>query len=285
MDASSQSKSTGAKRRTSSADSTSPPATSRHRRELVRPCDYYSLTTRYLRRELYKMNKVRLLYDRDQPTARMCCRSLDEVRSSPQLLSRLQPTHCYRVIQVENPLNMTHCHLRAMSPIHIKSARLSRSDAEIQADSARSPFRYLGNMGVRSSMSVSITAFGDLWGLVSLVRPVVNFRRPPAPLNVPTRQTAYLRPLRTARLVPRAPALQTTRRLDFAQHRAPLVREAPPLAQAHKHGPDVFQPVRLHRRQGRGPLDPVRCRFWCIVDRRGGEGALVVYCGLAKAAD
>ncbi|GAA6043349.1 hypothetical protein JCM8097_008042 [Rhodosporidiobolus ruineniae] len=77
-------------------------------------------------RELYRINKVRLLYDRDQPTARLCCRSLDEV---------------------DTPLDMTHCHLRAMSPIHIK---------------------YLGNMGVRSSMSVSITAFGDLWGLVSM---------------------------------------------------------------------------------------------------------------------
>ncbi|GAA6022377.1 hypothetical protein JCM10207_004744 [Rhodosporidiobolus poonsookiae] len=77
-------------------------------------------------RELYRINKVRLLYDRDQPTARLCCRTVDEV---------------------DTPLDMTHCHLRAMSPIHIK---------------------YLGNMGVRSSMSVSITAFGDLWGLISL---------------------------------------------------------------------------------------------------------------------
>ncbi|GAA5950234.1 hypothetical protein JCM21900_003518 [Sporobolomyces salmonicolor] len=77
-------------------------------------------------RELYRINKVRLLYDRDQPTARLCCRDIEEV---------------------ENPLDMTHCHLRAMSPIHIK---------------------YLGNMGVRSSMSISITAFGDLWGLLAL---------------------------------------------------------------------------------------------------------------------
>ncbi|GAA6061898.1 hypothetical protein JCM10212_004716 [Sporobolomyces blumeae] len=77
-------------------------------------------------RELYRINKVRVLYDRDQPTARLCCRDVSEV---------------------ENPLDMTHCHLRAMSPIHIK---------------------YLGNMGVRSSMSVSITAFGDLWGLLAL---------------------------------------------------------------------------------------------------------------------
>jgi hypothetical protein len=45
------------------------------------------------------INKVRLLYDRDAPSARMCCRSIDEVNT---------------------PLDMTHCHLRAMSPIHIK---------------------------------------------------------------------------------------------------------------------------------------------------------------------
>ncbi|KPV74094.1 uncharacterized protein RHOBADRAFT_28493 [Rhodotorula graminis WP1] len=77
-------------------------------------------------RALYRVNKVRVLYDRDQPTARLCCRSMDEV---------------------DVPLDMTHCHLRAMSPIHIK---------------------YLGNMGVRSSMSISITAFGDLWGLIAL---------------------------------------------------------------------------------------------------------------------
>ncbi|OBZ71696.1 Histidine protein kinase 1 [Grifola frondosa] len=42
--------------------------------------------------------------------------------------------------------DMTHCYLRAMSPIHLK---------------------YLENMGVRASMSVSIIAFGMLWGLVA----------------------------------------------------------------------------------------------------------------------
>ena len=50
-------------------------------------------------RELYRLNKVRLLYDRDQPTARLCCRNQEEV---------------------DSPLDMTHSHLRAMSPIHIK---------------------------------------------------------------------------------------------------------------------------------------------------------------------
>ncbi len=77
-------------------------------------------------RALYKINKVRLLYDRDQPTSRIVCRDQADL---------------------DFPVDMTHAFIRAMSPIHIK---------------------YLANMGVRSSMSVSITAFGELWGLISL---------------------------------------------------------------------------------------------------------------------
>ncbi|KAH8077263.1 hypothetical protein BXZ70DRAFT_962911 [Cristinia sonorae] len=76
-------------------------------------------------RHLYALNKVRLLYDRSLPTARLVVRSKKDL---------------------DPPLNMTHCYLRAMSPIHIK---------------------YLGNMGVRASMSVSIMASGQLWGLVA----------------------------------------------------------------------------------------------------------------------
>lgn len=76
-------------------------------------------------RELYKINKVRLLYDRDQLTSRLVCRTLEDL---------------------ETPLDMTHAYLRAMSPIHIK---------------------YLGHMNVRSSMSISVNAFNDLWGLIS----------------------------------------------------------------------------------------------------------------------
>lgn len=76
-------------------------------------------------RALYAINKVRLLYDRSQATARIVVRSKEDL---------------------EVPLDMTHCYLRAMSPIHIK---------------------YLANMGVRASMSVSIKAFGTLWGLVT----------------------------------------------------------------------------------------------------------------------
>jgi len=76
-------------------------------------------------REMYKLNKVRLLYDRDQETARLVCRTVEDL---------------------EKPLDLTHAYLRAMSPIHIK---------------------YLGNMAVRSSMSISINAFNELWGLIA----------------------------------------------------------------------------------------------------------------------
>ena len=76
-------------------------------------------------RDLYKVNKVRMLYDRDQETARLVCRTMEDL---------------------ETPLDLTYSYLRAMSPIHIK---------------------YLGNMAVRSSMSISINAFEELWGLIA----------------------------------------------------------------------------------------------------------------------
>lgn len=76
-------------------------------------------------RDLYKVNKVRMLYDRDQETARLVCRTMEDL---------------------ESPLDLTYSYLRAMSPIHIK---------------------YLGNMAVRSSMSISINAFEELWGLIA----------------------------------------------------------------------------------------------------------------------
>lgn len=76
-------------------------------------------------RDLYKVNKVRLLYDRDQETARLVCRTIEDL---------------------ETPLDLTFAYLRAMSPIHIK---------------------YLANMAVRASMSISINAFSELWGLIA----------------------------------------------------------------------------------------------------------------------
>lgn len=76
-------------------------------------------------RDLYKINKVRLLYDRDQMTARLVCRTVEDLAS---------------------PVDMTHSYLRAMSPIHLK---------------------YMANMSVRASMSISIDPFNELWGLIS----------------------------------------------------------------------------------------------------------------------
>lgn len=76
-------------------------------------------------RELYKINKVRILYDRDLQTSRLVCRTMEDL---------------------ETPLDMTHAFLRAMSPIHVK---------------------YLAHMQVRASMSISINAFNNLWGLIS----------------------------------------------------------------------------------------------------------------------
>jgi light-regulated signal transduction histidine kinase (bacteriophytochrome) len=76
-------------------------------------------------RDLYKLNKVRVLYDREQQSARLVCRTVGDL---------------------VYPLDLTHSYLRAMSPIHI---------------------RYLENMIVRSSMSISIKVSGELWGLIS----------------------------------------------------------------------------------------------------------------------
>jgi light-regulated signal transduction histidine kinase (bacteriophytochrome) len=50
-------------------------------------------------RDLYKINKVRLIYDRDQVTSRLVCREL---------------------VDLETPVDMTHAYLRAISPIHLK---------------------------------------------------------------------------------------------------------------------------------------------------------------------
>ncbi|KAG8853487.1 Light-sensor Protein kinase [Serendipita sp. 411] len=76
-------------------------------------------------RQLYALNRVRLLYNRTQSTARLVLKDRSDL---------------------EPPLDMTHCYLRAMSPIHLK---------------------YLGNMHVRASMSISIVAFQKLWGIIA----------------------------------------------------------------------------------------------------------------------
>jgi light-regulated signal transduction histidine kinase (bacteriophytochrome) len=57
-------------------------------------------------RELYRINKVRILYDGGQTTARLVLKDRADLAS---------------------PLDMTHSYLRAMSPIHIKCRSLSLS--------------------------------------------------------------------------------------------------------------------------------------------------------------
>lgn len=73
-------------------------------------------------RDLYKINKVRTLFDIRQPTARLVGRSKEDIAE---------------------PLDLTHSYLRAMSPVHIK---------------------YLNNMGIVSSMSMSLQYENELWG-------------------------------------------------------------------------------------------------------------------------
>lgn len=76
-------------------------------------------------RDLYMINTIRILYDRNQETARLVCRSYEDAKT---------------------PLDLKHSYLRAMSPIHLK---------------------YLENMEVQASMSISLMVGGKLWGLIS----------------------------------------------------------------------------------------------------------------------
>lgn len=76
-------------------------------------------------RDLYLVNTIRVLYDRDEETSRLICRTFDDAKV---------------------PLDLRHSYLRAMSPVHL---------------------RYLANIGVQASMSISLTVHQKLWGLVS----------------------------------------------------------------------------------------------------------------------
>ncbi|CRK15229.1 hypothetical protein BN1708_011397 [Verticillium longisporum] len=96
-----------------------------HTRDLYRGLHFPASDIPRQARDLYKLNKVRLLYDRDVETARLVCKAQEDL---------------------DVPLDMSHAYLRAMSPIHLK---------------------YLKNMAVRSSMSISINAFNELWGLIA----------------------------------------------------------------------------------------------------------------------
>ncbi|POS83390.1 hypothetical protein EPUL_002640, partial [Erysiphe pulchra] len=77
-------------------------------------------------RELYKTNRIRILFDREAETSRLVCLP--------------------RRAEFKDPIDLTHSYLRAFSPIHTK---------------------YLANMGVRSSVSISLVIDDKLWGLIA----------------------------------------------------------------------------------------------------------------------
>ena len=149
-------------------------------------------------RDLYKINKVRMLYDRDQETARLVCRTVEDL---------------------ESPLDLTYSYLRAMSPIHIK---------------------YLTNMAVRSSMSISINAFEELWGLISCHGYGSKGMRVSFPIR------------KMCRLVGDS-ASRNIERLSYASRLQ--------ARKADQHSTNARQPIRLHHSElGRSP-QVVRCRF------------------------
>ena len=85
-------------------------------------------------RDLYKLNKVRLLYDRDQETSRLVCRTIEDL---------------------ERPLDLTHAYLRAMSPIHIKYlAAIPRHDGW-HTEEVRREF-FMGEMQLEVTTVVKI---------------------------------------------------------------------------------------------------------------------------------
>ncbi len=76
-------------------------------------------------RELYLLNRVRVLVNVDAPAAALLPRSVPELGGE---------------------LDMSHCHLRSMSPLHLQ---------------------YLRNMGVTATLVISLVRDGRLWGLVA----------------------------------------------------------------------------------------------------------------------
>lgn len=81
-------------------------------------------------RDLYLLNKSRYLCDRGAVTSSL----LQANNKGPASRSK-----------APRPLDLTFCHLRAMSPVHLI---------------------YLKHMGVDSSMSLAVTVYGKLWGLI-----------------------------------------------------------------------------------------------------------------------
>ncbi|UHG90467.1 ATP-binding protein [Spirosoma oryzicola] len=93
-------------------------------------------------RELYKVNLVRMIADTTSTPSR--------ILSQPDW-------------PADQPLDLTHSVLRAVSPVHIE---------------------YLNNMGVQASMSISLLYRGELWGLIACHNNTPRF------VNYPARQAA-----------------------------------------------------------------------------------------------
>lgn len=92
----------------------------------------------------------------------------------------------------DRPLDLTHSVLRAVSPIHIE---------------------YLGNMGVRASMSISLIYKGELWGLISCHNYTPRF------VDYPARQAAkFVSQLLSAALEFRKDEETQSNLLHYRQH-------------------------------------------------------------------
>ncbi|XMA11322.1 hypothetical protein WAI453_004113 [Rhynchosporium graminicola] len=95
-------------------------------------------------RELYKINRIRILYDRDAETARLVCRD---------------------AAAFEVPLDLSHSYLRAMSPIHLKYL----GNMGVRSSSISTCLKIIEYISLTLDclVSVSIVIDEDLWGLVA----------------------------------------------------------------------------------------------------------------------
>ena len=143
------------------------------------------------------------------------------------------------------PLDLTFSTLRSVSPIHIE---------------------YLGNMGVASSMSISLLREDKLWGLIACH----HYSGPHAPPYATRAAAEFLGSTLSLRLVDRAAEEEARRALrarsTLAWLTAATLDEDRPLAQSLLGSPNLLDLVPAqsvvvslqgHRAAGGEPLDPV----------------------------
>lgn len=111
------------------------------------------------------------------------------------------------------PLDMSHCVLRAVSPIHLE---------------------YLRNMGVAASMSVSIVVNGRLWGLIACHH--MSPRQVPYSIRMATDVIAQV-------LATTVQALEARERADFIERSADTRRR---LMETLLHGEDTLRALAAH---------------------------------------